>query len=176
MGTDMHACIEMRVRDLPDSPSSHPKELWSFYQKMHCKDYDLADALANGRSKLLEGPSLLMALFAPRGIPSDASEKSFKSTHFPIYEDDEVPPGLHMCVNRRGQIKPGDTVVRRDDRDYLRDDGCHNHSHLSHEEILLALEHFGLPLDETDLDFQAAFAAMTVLEAHMDTRLVFWFT
>ena len=172
MGADIHAFIEYRHRkegsDLGGWDAFHQGEL------SLGRHYLLFAALGGIRKPY----DSFTELIPPRGLPDDAASDTFIALHYPIVEEANAPSydifndWPHIL---RSQVKPEFTVIRKGDYEYVREEGYHDHSYLSMDEIHACLEHAELPLEKTDIWFQAAVAAMAKLDEHFETRLVFWF-
>ncbi|QDT42189.1 hypothetical protein Pan241w_22700 [Gimesia alba] len=197
MGTDITAFVEKRFCDESSGFSGRPEEPpWILGRFWMGRDYDLFDALANGRSDRLDPEEVdRHALIPPRGIPRDLSYEVALEYYDLIIDpagiDPRVPVGYQTISKSEakqrveaglahyGKVaafwpysekKPLWNVVSKP---YL-----HNVGWLTLEEINQALDHFKMPLDDVDIEFLALMHAMEVFDQEsspMEVRLTFWF-
>jgi hypothetical protein len=173
MGCDIHAVI--------DYDDAHG-ETWAFSEIWLPRHYAIFAALAGVRANECEKP-----LYPPRGLPSSYSDRARWLFFLFVKEDgEEIPADTRLVgyvtrsdaeswVQKLGAFyAPGSSGPRA----WVSDPDFHHPSWLTYPELLAALNHSGLALEECWPEFRAAIATLGELTRHygMDhVRLVFWF-
>lgn len=190
MGTHIHAFIDVdHFKDDPDEPT----EPFSSDDCIHAfnegtffiwKDYDLFDALADGRSGGFppeeQDPTWPKALYPPRGLPEYYSDDVFEAFHLWVVDEQNkhLPPfgpldtvpreeaeawvkkGVaHFLPHRYTYAQRNVLALRPTDSPEYRptvvsDPSLHHTSWLSAPEIDEALEHFGSALARRGIKFE----------------------
>jgi hypothetical protein len=176
MGADIHAFIEY------DTERSGLCE-FSRGQLVLPPDYDLFHALAGVRSQSEAQP-----LFLPRGLPERVSDEVMQTYFTSVFADEDVaarprPRGVHYLLRSEFESDPHYQRSERrgkiEDLHWLvADPDWHTPSWLTYRQVLAALAHLGLSVDERSLQFRAVVAAMAAMADEVGpdrVRLIFWF-
>ena len=197
MGTDIHAFVEVDYAT-DGEPFGELAEIRCFNlgEFFLWHNYDLFDALGNGRSR--HGPPESVerwALVPPRGLPRNASRGVIARYSHPIADPKEGPgryceshdaptlPPVTQEVAARWVAQgwshyytpptprfPGEARVSHPD--------WRNPSWLLLSEVYGALTHFGLEVEQMNAEVEAILGVMEAFERRLGvgkTRLVFWF-
>jgi hypothetical protein len=206
MGTDIHAFIEYDATPdnlIPFRPASNGSmQITPFAcgEIRVLRDYDLFDALAYGRSgRVRDGrEDGKRPLIFPRGIPPGVTQ-AISQRYYHVVEDPEystdrydprnrwigtLPPvarekALEWVAQGFAQWAPTERNARGELAwDRISNPNWHTASWLNLQEILMALEHFGIDVTRTSFEFQLVLQVMNLLETKYGpgrTRMVFWF-
>jgi hypothetical protein len=198
MGTDIHAFVEYADESSRRSFSGMPEDpAWLFARCSLTRDYDLFDALGDGRNSQMAPEDVgERALFPPRGVPADLSLESSWEYYDLIVESQHpdsrfwpkhgVVTGTEAAERvQRGTSHLGTVVQsihygRTAPRGWqvVSKEYWHTPSWLLLREIQQSLEHHRLSLAQLRWDFRAVLRCMSEIEAQIgrgQVRLVFWF-
>lgn len=171
MGCDIHAFIEI---------DHGQADLWPFGEFHFPRSYRLFSALAGVRTRDDETP-----LYPARGLPDSISYEVIAKFYQRIVPDDQSQHAWMRGIDFVTESEANETlkldksklcIVNK--QRFLADPDWHDPSWLTHQEILDALAHHGIPIDELSIEFKTAMEAMLMLSKHYGTnkvRLVFWF-
>ncbi|MEL6929281.1 MAG: hypothetical protein AAFO95_11675 [Cyanobacteria bacterium J06600_6] len=198
MGTDIHVFVEMDW--------SEEKEAFVDREKIYAfnsgelsisRDYDLFNALADGRSCHSNEEDIdRHCLYSRRGIPKHHSV-AVGNRYFHLVDDykytnimPELYPKLSNIGNEQANkyLKNGLSFLG-EESEIWHEGICQKTRQISHPhwhscswltliEIYRSLEHYDLDISELDFSFRIVLNIMTDLEKELGsgrTRLVFWF-
>lgn len=188
MGTDIHAFVE--VDSGGDEPFGDGADIRCFNRGEFFvpNDYDLLNALGDGRSRSLDPEEVRRwALIPPRGLPSNTSPAVLDRYYHPVLGAGEQPdpvlsfwpnlPPVSREITDRwvgagwSHLAPGSSV-RVSHPDW------HTPSWLLLTEVYAALSHFGIVVEGLAPEFRVVLRVMEEFEALLGsgrTRLVFWY-
>lgn len=199
MGTDIHAFVEVDYASEGD-PFGETAEVRCFNRGEFFlwHDYDLFDALGNGRSRHFPPESVdRWALFPPRGLPPNASHGVVVRYSYPIAAN-PADGGRH----RESHGMPGLPPVSAEEAARWVAEGWSDYytppaprfsppeplrvshpdwrhpSWLSLAELHQALAHFGIAVKRLSAEVDAILGVMAAFEQRLGvgrSRLVFWF-
>jgi hypothetical protein len=201
MGTDIHTFVEVDYATTGE-PFGASAEVRCFNQGEFFlwHDYDLFDALGNGRSHSFPPEEVKRwALFPPRGLPANISQAVFLRYYHlvadPRYKEAQLDghwefyPGLQPVPPEEAARWVGegwshylDPPVRnaagRPGRPRVSSPNWHSASWLRLPEVYQALAHFGISVQDLGAAAQVILRVMEEFENRLGvgrSRLVFWF-